>query len=853
MKLNRKTQTKYKKNGLSLLATSILILTQIGSPLQTAYALTSQNSENAPQSTSQKDNVPLNTTQSLEENMVNTNELSSGSSKSEAPIISSSINSKENVPENISSDSNNDTITTEKLNDKVKVLSSGDLNDNFVSWKKVTENEQITWLADTGKTKLLLTESLQPTDTKNTAPLFNNSISETDTNSPITYAFNGGDSHSSNYYYRIGGEMNYPRVAAGGEIKGDKKNIHVSQDIQYYKNIDKNGNPELAKVFTYKEFSDPDHYDKNEKDNKGIPFQIAEIVSFDTEKVGFHHSVTFKYIGKHTMDNIYVGTMLDTQLEDDAAGIDDDYIPLHNGSSVIPGSIYLDSVDKSLKLYATPGINSTVWGGHYDRSQHDGGGMAWPMIDQTPLNQIDAMDTGDSMLAYQSSGVTLSPGTDVNFEYTELMNLQKSPGVDVKYIDEDGETIHSKTHIDGLVGRDYDATTSEYKLSIDGYELDTSQLPQNAKGILSDQAQTVTYVYKKEQGTVKIEYLDLDFNELAPSQTIQGNVGDHYNARDNILDIPGYTLIYEPDNIEGTIKKEMETVTFLYKKDTPAQDVTVKYQDENGKDIHDSQTISGNVGESYDATTSKYKLNIDGYNLDTSKLPQNAKGTLSDKAQTVTYIYEVNEEPINPDPDGPSPTPGTEGDLSLDFVPHLYFGLNAITNQTERYNAYAVPIEQSGKVVRYDPNYVQVTDQRKDSTGWSLTVAETDPFTTESGNTLGESTQILFSDSYLTSLSGDNSGTIPSFTANSIQLVPNNEAQNVVIAQNHEGNGTWKNSWGIVSQEQRYTEVDGQEQSQLAQVQVNSSVQLQIPGNIKKTSERYVTNLDWVLSDTPNP
>jgi hypothetical protein len=411
--------------------------------------------------------------------------------------------------------------------------------------------------------------------------------------------------------------------------------------------------------------------------------------------------------------------------------------------------------------------------------------MAWPMIDQTPVNQIDNLDTGDSMLAYQSSGVTLSPGTDVNFEYTELMNLQKSPGVDVKYIDEDGETIHSKTHIDGLVGRDYDASTSEYELSIDGYNLDTSKLPQNAKGILSQQAKTVTYVYKKDV--------------------------------------------------------------------VPAQDVTVKYQDENGKDIHDSQTISGNVGEGYDATTSKYKLSIDGYNLDTSKLPQNAKGTLSDKAQTVTYIYEVNEEPINPDPDGPSPTPGTEGDLSLDFVPHLYFGLNAITNQIENYNAYAVPIEQSGKVVRYDPNYVQVTDQRKDSTGWSLTVAETDPFTTESGNTLGESTQILFSDSSLISLSGDNSGTIPSFTANSIQLVPNNEAQNVVIAQNREGNGTWKNSWGTVSQEQRYTEVDGQEQPQLTQAQVNSSVQLQIPGNIKKTSECYVTNLDWVLSDTPNP
>ncbi|EPC3703356.1 hypothetical protein U4V85_002898 [Listeria monocytogenes] len=33
--------------------------------------------------------------------------------------------------------------------------------------------------------------------------------------------------------------------------------------------------------------------------------------------------------------------------------------------------------------------------------------------------------------------------------------------------------------------------------------------------------------------------------------------------------------------------------------------------DQRGKEVHASQTIAGNVDESYDATTTAYKLSID--------------------------------------------------------------------------------------------------------------------------------------------------------------------------------------------------------------------------------------------------
>ncbi|MDG4967104.1 BspA family leucine-rich repeat surface protein [Lactococcus lactis] len=77
--------------------------------------------------------------------------------------------------------------------------------------------------------------------------------------------------------------------------------------------------------------------------------------------------------------------------------------------------------------------------------------------------------------------------------------------------------------------------------------------------------------------------------------------------------------------------------------------VTVNYVDKSGKAIANvsSQTISGNVGDFYDATTDDYKLEIPGYMLDERNYPSNAKGTLSDKSQTVTYIYEKIEQDKN--------------------------------------------------------------------------------------------------------------------------------------------------------------------------------------------------------------
>ncbi|MGC2990820.1 MucBP domain-containing protein, partial [Enterococcus faecalis] len=71
-----------------------------------------------------------------------------------------------------------------------------------------------------------------------------------------------------------------------------------------------------------------------------------------------------------------------------------------------------------------------------------------------------------------------------------------------------------------------------------------------------------------------------------------------------------------------------------------AADVTVNYIDTDGNELKPSQKISGNIGESFDATTPDYRLEIEGYTL--KEVRGNPTGKFTDQPQTVTYVYVKN-------------------------------------------------------------------------------------------------------------------------------------------------------------------------------------------------------------------
>ncbi|MFZ4864449.1 MucBP domain-containing protein [Enterococcus casseliflavus] len=261
---------------------------------------------------------------------------------------------------------------------------------------------------------------------------------------------------------------------------------------------------------------------------------------------------------------------------------------------------------------------------------------------------IEDYTLDESRLPENSKGMFSETAQTITYIYTK--NPVPAADVTVEYVDTEGNEIHASQKISGNVGESYDASTDQYKLSIDGYTLDGSQLPENSKGVFSETAQTITYIYTKNPipaADVTVEYVDTEGNEIHASQTISGNVGESYDAstKNYQLVIEGYTLDESqlPENSKGMFSETAQTITYVYTKNPiPAADVTVEYVDTEGNEIHASQTISGNVGESYDASTKNYQLVIEGYTLDESQLPENSKGMFSETAQTITYVYTKN-------------------------------------------------------------------------------------------------------------------------------------------------------------------------------------------------------------------
>ncbi|WP_181249449.1 MucBP domain-containing protein [Listeria seeligeri] len=150
---------------------------------------------------------------------------------------------------------------------------------------------------------------------------------------------------------------------------------------------------------------------------------------------------------------------------------------------------------------------------------------------------------------------------------------------------------------------------------------------------------TVTTPYEQPEQVkaedVTVHYVSEKGKTIAADDVLSGNVGEEYISSPKIIN--GYTLKTTPENATGEFTAEAQSVTYVYTKDVEvAQPVTVNYLDTTGATIAASETLNGNVGESYNSV----EKDIDGYTLTTT--PANASGTLTTEAQTVTYVYHLN-------------------------------------------------------------------------------------------------------------------------------------------------------------------------------------------------------------------
>ncbi|MDG6142363.1 MucBP domain-containing protein [Lactococcus formosensis] len=185
----------------------------------------------------------------------------------------------------------------------------------------------------------------------------------------------------------------------------------------------------------------------------------------------------------------------------------------------------------------------------------------------------------------------------------------KGGDVTAKYIDTDGNKISDDIVKTGSVGETY--TTEQ--IAIDGYTF--KEVQGKLTGQFTNQAQTVTYVYTKNEipnvtGTVLVKYVDTDGNNISEDVVKSGTVGEGYSTEKKAIE--GYTFKEVQGNTTGQFKNQPQTVTYVYSKNR-ANTVNPEPKPENkpdSKDKNNNQGITSSDQHSLPATGENERMTM---------------------------------------------------------------------------------------------------------------------------------------------------------------------------------------------------------------------------------------------------
>ena len=193
--------------------------------------------------------------------------------------------------------------------------------------------------------------------------------------------------------------------------------------------------------------------------------------------------------------------------------------------------------------------------------------------------------------------------------------VHTSGGVIVNHIDiKTGKQLLDETKEEGYEGDPYET----HEENIPEYDLVKDKYPENATGKMTIEPTRVTYYYIKKT-EVNIKYVDKETGEEIDVPTnIQGHEGDNYTTEPK--DVPGYDLIEEPENKDGTMTAAPTEVIYYYRR--PAK-VIVNYYDIDTKEkLADEIEITGHQNDEY---TTEQK-DIKYYEI--AKIPENKEGKM---------------------------------------------------------------------------------------------------------------------------------------------------------------------------------------------------------------------------------
>ncbi|MBC1332936.1 MucBP domain-containing protein [Listeria booriae] len=221
--------------------------------------------------------------------------------------------------------------------------------------------------------------------------------------------------------------------------------------------------------------------------------------------------------------------------------------------------------------------------------------------------------------------------------------------VTIEYRSTTGKIIAPGETLQGKLDEQYMAEEK----GIPGYTL--IEKPENQQGTFIDKTQTVTFLYKAEQGApITVQYLDDQGKQLKPDTFLEGAFDTAYHTK--AIDIAHYALISSPLNAAGTFTLTPQTVTYQYVR-LEGKPVIINYESKDGKTLHPETRLIGLEGTNYEATPKVIK----GYDI--LQVIGQTKGKYTADSQHVTFIYQAIGEAKTPfslvtlrEPQDPEPT-----------------------------------------------------------------------------------------------------------------------------------------------------------------------------------------------------
>lgn len=119
---------------------------------------------------------------------------------------------------------------------------------------------------------------------------------------------------------------------------------------------------------------------------------------------------------------------------------------------------------------------------------------------------------------------------------------------------------------------------------------------------------TNEYTPTAEAEPVTVNYVDEQGNQLAPSETLTGKIGENHTTTPK--EIENYVLKETPKNANGIFSNQAQTVTYVYEK-AEGEAVTVNYVD---KDDH---SFVGVISDNHKSTPKTYPKTGENQNIST--------------------------------------------------------------------------------------------------------------------------------------------------------------------------------------------------------------------------------------------